>query len=309
VLRAVAGGVDLPVDYLTRADSGRLRALRQGAVTGVARGDAIEIRIHNVTDAPLAGVLTVEPGGWTVANPTVPYEVAPGETFTATVPASAPAGWFPSPRLSLSYPLPDAGPVAFVTPVDAVREAVAPRGAAVVDGRLDDWAGAPSVGPLTTALGGLATTEATEVWLRHDDEALYVAARCADSEPAQLSRLHTDRDRQVVFDDRIGLVLFPTPDQLVWFYVNPNGAVWDLRRVGADLQRGWDGVEAAATVDEGGYSVEARIPFAALGLGEVPQTWSFDLRRRQERTQTEATFTSAFASRDPARIGILHLSP
>ncbi|MEQ1569723.1 MAG: hypothetical protein ABMA64_29075, partial [Myxococcota bacterium] len=52
VLRAVAGGVDLPVDYLTRADSGRLRALRQGAVTGVARGDTIEIRIHNVTDAP-----------------------------------------------------------------------------------------------------------------------------------------------------------------------------------------------------------------------------------------------------------------
>lgn len=68
-------------------------------------------------------------------------------------------------------------------------------------------------------------------------------------------------------------------------------------------------MEARATVDAAGWSVEARVPFAAMGLPGPPETLAFDARRRSNRTQTEAQFTPAFWSATPARIGVLRLTP
>ncbi len=114
-----------------------------------------------------------------------------------------------------------------------------------------------------------------------------------------------------MFDDRIGMLLAPTPDQLYWFYTNPNGAIWDLHADRAEgvVDRGWDGVEAKATVDETGWTVEARVPLAALGVTTLPEAWAFDIRRRNNRRQVEAQFTPAFGSTNPARLGVMRLVP
>jgi hypothetical protein len=228
--------------------------------------------------------------------------VAPGETAIATLSATPPAtGWFPSPRIAVDVWTPDHGRVTWRAPVDVVRTVRIPQGAAVVDGRLDEWTG-EALSEWTTTLGEVGGTEPTAVWLRHDDDWLYLAARCSESVPAALERRHQGRDGHVVFDDRIGLLAMAGGD-LVWFYVNPNGAVWDVRRVGGVMERGWDAVEAAAVVGEGEWTAEARFPLAALG-DAAPRTLAFDLRRRQERIQTESTFGMGFGSRDAGRMSI-----
>lgn len=308
-IRTVAGGRDLPVDHLTRADADRLRAWRLGAARATIRGDQLHLHVENRSDAPMAGAVEIEANGWTLEALAVPYDLAPRQALDTTLAATPPAELFPTPRLRMQAPLPDAGLRTFAWPSELARTVEVPRGSAVLDGDLSEWAGAPSIGPFTTARGLPATTEPTQAWLRHDDQALWFAARCQDSRPDELRRNHHGRDGQVVFDDRVGLVLLPRPDLLAWFYVTPNGAVWDLRKAGGVLERGWDGVEAAAQVDAEGWTVEVRVPYAALGLDIVPETWSFDLRRRQVRTQGEATATSAFGSRDPDRIATLRLLP
>lgn len=51
---------------------------------------------------------------------------------------------------------------------------------------------------------------------------------------------------------------------LYWFYVNPNGAMWDLHadQAAKVVDRDRNGVEAAAA----GWVAEVRVPFAAMGL-------------------------------------------
>jgi 3',5'-cyclic AMP phosphodiesterase CpdA len=311
-VRTVAGGVDLPADYLTFADQQRVRAAYLGGVRATASAAGLAVTLTNPQPVAWEGTVRVQPGAWTLDAAAIPFRVEAGGTFTATVPATRPpAAWvLPSPRIGVDLPL-GSGFVPLEVVADVVRDVPVTRGSAVIDGRLDEWSGAPSLGPLTTRFGEAPTAEATEVTLRYDADALYLAARCADNEPDALRRNHHGRDGHVVFDDRVGLKLSaPRPvggDVVVWFYVNPNGAVWDLRRADGVVDRAWDGVQAAATVDEGGWSVEARIPFAEIGVSGPPDGWRVDVRRRQERTQTEATLTPGFGATDPARMAVLRV--
>jgi hypothetical protein len=316
-LTTVIEGEEHPVDLVSARDQGVLRQLHKGAVTGRLHAAAdgtsrLDLHVENLGAEPLAGTLTVDGGAWSVAQPSVALDVAPGATFTTTIPVTRGVTDVPLPRVRLDYPLPDAGLTPFETVVDHARELRVGRGPApVLDGVIgpDEWAGAAVVDQFVTSRGVAATGDPTRVLLRYDADALYVAARCDDGEPAALTRIHSARDGGVEFDDRIGVLLAPTPDQLYWFYANPNGAVWDLHadRARGVVNRDWNGVEARATVDATGWSVEARVPFDAMGLTTVPETWAFDLRRRNNRLQVEAQFTPAFGTSQAGRIGVMRL--
>lgn len=310
-LETVIRGEAYPVDIVTLANRAVLRKLRQGAITARLDGDGIDVHVENLAAEPLIGTLRIDGGAWRT-DPAIPIHAAPGETFTAHVAASAGSTLAPLPTFSLEYPLPDGGPLTYAFVVDYARELTAPTAAApVVDGVLgtDEWAAAATVDQFVTASGEPATGDPTVVRVLRSADALYFAARCSDHVPADLTRIHpaSERDGQVVYDDRVGVMLAPTPEQFYWFYVNPNGAVWDLHADKAvhALHMEWDAVEARATVDGSGWSVEARIPFAALGVSEPSGRWAFDIRRRNNREQSEALFTPGFASNQPARLGVL----
>lgn len=315
-LTTVVAGADYPVDMVSVRDQGVLRKLHKGAVDGrlltTDAGDVLRLRVDNLAQEPIVGTVTLDGGGWVMSQTSVPVDIAPGSTFTTTIPVTRGAAELPMPRLRLDYPLPDAGPTPFEAVVGYAREVRVGKGAApVLDGVIGaaEWAGAVTIDRFVTSAGIAPTGDATTVRLRYDTDALYLAARCDDAEPAALTRVHSGRDGQIQYDDRIGLLLAPAPDQLYWFYVNPNGAVWDLHadRARRAVDFAWDGVEARATVDTTGWSVEARVPFAALGLTTIPDTWAFDVRRRHNREQSESQFTPAFESSDPARIGVMRL--
>ena len=115
-----------------------------------------------------------------------------------------------------------------------------------------------------------------KTWFRmgYDDEALYLVARCDDPDAADLRAVCQERDSEVYLDDCVELHLTFDADraQRYQMLVNSLGAVLDLRNTlneaGVDVSdRGWDcqGVEAAGKRDDGGFTVELKVPLASVG--------------------------------------------
>ena len=159
-----------------------------------------------------------------------------------------------------------------------------------VDGRLDEasWAQAQVVSDFTQVdpEEGRPVSERTEARILFDDEALYIGVRLHDRERPSM-RLGR-RDMDLMDSDWLGVVIDSYHDHRTAFSmdVNPAGVQRDaVKSMGSggkeqdDLS--WDAVwEAKATVDEGGWTAEYRIPFSQLRFGTaVEQTWGIQLER------------------------------
>jgi len=171
-----------------------------------------------------------------------------------------------------------------------VVQAARATGPIHVDGRLDEasWALAEPATRFTQVdpEEGQPVSEPTEARVLYDDEALYIGVRLHDGRrPTQrLGR----RDMDLMDSDWLGVVIDSYHDHRTAFSMdlNPAGVQRDaVKSMGAggreqdDLS--WDAVwEARATVDEGGWTAEYRIPFSQLRFGGAPdQTWGIQLER------------------------------
>jgi hypothetical protein len=149
--------------------------------------------------------------------------------------------------------------------------AVRTQSAVVVDGRLDDevWGRTSAATEFTQRDPdeGKPATEQTELRVAYDDEALYVGVRLHDREPSRIARQLSRRDSSVEAD-RFSIFLDPHHDHLT-------GAVFRVTAAGVQSDEiifndswddeSWDAVwESAVTLDEGGWTVEMRIPFSQL---------------------------------------------
>ena len=116
-----------------------------------------------------------------------------------------------------------------------------------------------------------------EVWVTWDDEALFVAARLPLPKGKAPVAKVTARDGNVWEDDAIEVFLDPTHSHgdYYQFIVNSAGAQWDSHKKDGSWNADW---QANALVAEGHWSVEMRIPFAALGRGtpEADELWGFN---------------------------------
>ncbi len=159
-----------------------------------------------------------------------------------------------------------------------------------IDGRLDEasWATAEPATGFTQVdpEEGMPVSEATEARILYDNEALYIGVRLHDRQrPSQrLGR----RDMDLMDSDWLGVVIDSYHDHRTAFSMdlNPAGVQRDaVKSMGPGGQEqddlSWDAVwEARATVDEGGWTAEYRIPFSQLRFGNAPdQTWGIQLER------------------------------
>ncbi len=131
-----------------------------------------------------------------------------------------------------------------------------------IDGLLDDpaWQRAAKVtGFWRTDFDEMAS-EQTEVLICHDDEHLYVAFLCHDSQPQLIQAQQRKRGGAFWNDDSVSLGIDPlnrprfTPDQPTYiFYVKPVGTQDEIVPSGAAAKIEWRGDwKAAAKITEKG---------------------------------------------------------
>lgn len=130
---------------------------------------------------------------------------------------------------------------------------------------------------------GKAPSESTLVAVVYDDEALYIAFWCYDSEPGKIARPLVRRDRSAE-RDYVTVRLDPYHDHQSGhaFEVSAAGVMRDCRyydEYNADMA--WDAVwESEAKIQDWGWSAEYRILFSCLRFKEQEMaTWGIDFVR------------------------------
>jgi hypothetical protein len=182
-------------------------------------------------------------------------------------------------------------------PVTFAQRVIGP--APRIDGRLDDpaWGDAPPATSFTQVEpeDGAAPSESTEVRIVYDDEAIYVAARMYDSDPAGV---RTELGRRDGFTNADGFMVafdsYHDHRTTFAFAVNPSGVKSDEvtsndQGFGDD---GWDPVwEVATQRDSLGWTAEFRIPFSQLRYAPDPtQVWGVNFRRWIQRKAENVVF-------------------
>ncbi len=178
-----------------------------------------------------------------------------------------------------------------------------------IDGKLDEPAYA-GVRPIADFIqmepaGGQPASEKTEVWVFFDDRNFYVTMRAWESRPDLMVANEMRRDsNNIRMGDCIGFSLdtFRDGRNAYQFEVNPLGARTDgqsanERQYNSDWNPVWD---LAVGEFEGGWTVEAAIPFKSLRYQPgAAQTWGFNARRNN-KWKNEI----AFLARIPPAFGI-----
>jgi hypothetical protein len=168
--------------------------------------------------------------------------------------------------------------------------------AIVVDGLLDDevWLRAAPVTAFTQRdpEEGKPVSEATELRIAYDDEALYVAARMNDREPARIARQLARRDQRAEADS-FTLLLDPHHDHLTGaaFAVSAAGVQSDSTIYNDSwTDDSWSAVwESAVKIDATGWSAEMRIPYSQLRFSRSAQlTFGINAMRYIQRKKEEA---------------------
>lgn len=164
----------------------------------------------------------------------------------------------------------------------------------VIDGKLDDavWQQAPLVPELRKLVGGGEATEKTTVWAAYDDRGLYVAFRCRESQMSKLVARFTERGSPLYQEDDVEVfVIPPRATQTYQFAINALGTRSDNSGNQADWQ-------AAATRGAGEWTVEAFLPFAAVGVTASPVgglPWGMQFGRQQKAKGETTSWTPGTA--------------
>jgi hypothetical protein len=142
---------------------------------------------------------------------------------------------------------------------------------------------------------GKPATESTTVAVMYDDNALYLAFWCYDSQPDKIIRELVRRDRYSE-SDYVEAAIDPFHDHQTGneFVVSASGSLQDSRLFNDESSdMTWDGVwEGKSRIQPWGYSVEMRIPYHCLRFTPAEnQTWGINFFRYIGRLKEESRWS------------------
>ena len=143
---------------------------------------------------------------------------------------------------------------------------------------------------------GAPATQPTEMWVFFDDDYLYIAARCLNSEPGRIVANDLRRDGNGISqNDNFGVVLDTFLDRrsAYYFQTTPIGAMRDAAVTDGVNNSNWSTVwDVRTATTDTGYTVEMAIPFKSLRYrGGGAQTWGINARR-EVQWNTESSMVS-----------------
>jgi hypothetical protein len=169
----------------------------------------------------------------------------------------------------------------------------------ILDGNLDEsvWQTAPKISNFTQRElnYGEPITERTEVAIVYNENNLYIAVWCYDSEPNKITAKELRRDFNYALDDNFIIVIDTYDDQRngFMFVTNPNAARADLQifNNGGSSNIFWNGVwDVKTKVTDQGWFAEFEIPFYTLKYrtGITEQVWGINFERNIRRKREQA---------------------
>jgi len=193
--------------------------------------------------------------------------------------------------------------------VNAVRVTSKP----VIDGKIDEaiWQQAVPITDFHQIRPGDGTTpsEKTEVYVLYDDDALYIAARMADSDPTLIAAPTIRHGQGLGGDDRLVVILDPFNTQRTGyrFETNLNGVRHDaLYQSVSAFSNDWSTIwDVASAPDENGWIAELEIPFKSLPLDPNTQAWGFNFGRGIRRRGEEMAWVSYNRTYNPSIAGTM----
>ena len=168
-----------------------------------------------------------------------------------------------------------------------------------IDGRLDE-AVYSRVQPMSDFIQnepdeGAPANEKTDVWILFDDENFYIVGRCWETRPERLMANEMRRDNFAIVRN----------DNFAWsfdtFFDRRNGYLFEVNAIGgridgqitneSQVNTDWNPIwELRTGRFDGGWVVEAAIPFKSLRYGPGrQQTWGLQVRRRS-RWRNEVSY-------------------
>ena len=153
----------------------------------------------------------------------------------------------------------------------------------------------------------------TRFYFAWDDNSLYLAAYCKESNMDSLSAMLTGQDAPIYGEDCVGYFLQPDikKQEVYQIYFSPLGSVFDQKITPSEggYMAGdpkWNGKYEVKTSKGTDYwSVEVRIPLALLGAKIKPGLeWGLNFRRKQARLATSANWQVPI-DYDPSTFGQL----
>ena len=136
-------------------------------------------------------------------------------------------------------------------------------------------------------------TEKTVVKIAYDQNNLYLAVICYDSQPDGIKSFQMRRDASLETDDRFRWILDTYLDgrNAYFFEINPRGLMSDgLLSIGqgTTLNANWDGIWRPWThIGPEGWSAEIRLPFRTLNFDPASTTWGINFQRTIRRKNEE----------------------
>ena len=163
-----------------------------------------------------------------------------------------------------------------------------PKMPPVIDGKLDDpaWNDAKPL-VLGHSIGAWwdPPTQKTEARVLADERAVYFAVRCHESEPDRIVPEGSARKGMIVGADAVEFFLDPgcreKHDEYFHVIVTAGGTIYRAR--GQDPEAWKANITAQVGKFEGGWTVEAAIPLADLGIkaGGIPKRWGLNVCRQR----------------------------
>jgi hypothetical protein len=209
--------------------------------------------------------------------------------------------------------------------VKSIRAIRASPTAPKIDGVLDDevWQHAPIASGFyqRDPEEGIPASEETAFQIAYDDEALYIAILCCDSEPDKIVKRLYRRD-QIRYGetDWVGIRLDPHHDHQTGFgfAITPSGSFCDNVIIDdSGFDGTWDSVwEVRTGINDKGWNVELKIPYHALRFSPKEEyIWGINLDRKILRKQEYDMWQlvrkneSGISSRNGHIVGIKGIKP
>lgn len=186
----------------------------------------------------------------------------------------------------------------------------------VIDGHLDDatWQNAAVIDSFRQVepVEGADPSERTVAYLAYDDDNIYIAVRCFDSEPEKIVAHQLVEDSFLLSEARVNVMLDTLFDRrnAYLFQVTPLGTSSEGRAENQTTYRHeWDAIWSAdSTIDEHGWSTEMAIPFKSVSLDANSTRWGLEIerhiRRRNEKIKW-GSISQSYSITDPANYGTM----